>query len=204
LYFWYRLYFFDCIIWNFKKHTDIELVEACLKGKSRAQKELYERFSYTMLGVCIRYSKNREEAEDILQEGFIKVFEKLGQYESFGPLGGWIRKVVLNTALEHCRKMKNKLPINFPVEELQIKDDDTSVIDSLALDDLVAKIQALPEGYRAVFNLYAIEGYNHNEIAELMDVTSGTSKSQYSKAKAMLRLMISQEHTEERRVSHAK
>jgi RNA polymerase sigma factor (sigma-70 family) len=157
-----------------------------------------------MLGVCIRYAQNREEAEDILQDGFIKVFEKLTQYESFGPLGGWIRKVILNTALENCRRMKNKLPINFPVDDLQIQDNDYSVLEQLSLDDLTNKIQQLPEGYRAVFNLYAIEGYNHKEIAGLMQITEGTSKSQYSKAKAMLRRMIGEEQIEERRLTDAK
>lgn len=157
-----------------------------------------------MFGICIRYAQNRDDAQDILQEGFIKVFQNLNTYKDVGPLGGWIRKIILNTALEHCRKNKGRYQIDVEFGSISLESTEDTVIDELALKDLVEKIQQLPNGYRAVFNLYAIEGYNHSEIAELMSISEGTSKSQYSKAKAMLRSMIDSENNlEDRRTKYA-
>lgn len=187
-----------------KKLADKQLVDLCLKNRVDAQKELYDRFSYTMFGICLRYAENREEAEDLLQESFIKVYKNLASYSDFGPLGGWIRRIVLNTAIENCRKKKNKTFLSLENASKQFENREDDAVDNLALEDLVKKIQQLPHGYRAVFNLFAIEGYGHTEIAEQMGITVGTSKSQYSKARAMLRAMIEEENVIEKKVNYGK
>ena len=164
------------------------MVKACLKNKRQAQKELYDRFSYMMKGVCLRYSKNEQEAEDLLQESFITAFEKLKQYNNKGALGGWLRKITFNKAIEHYRKNKNKQNTVLIIEtDLTI---DTSAIEQLDLEDLLEKIQQLPIGYRTVFNLYAVDGYKHQDISKILNISVGTSKSQYSRARQMLIKMI--------------
>lgn len=181
---------YNLTIYTYTHYSDTELVKECLKGKDRAQYELYQRFSYTMFGVCTRYAGNREEAEDILQESFLKVFKSLSSYQPIGPLGGWIRRIVINTALENYRKKKfETLQLDNQFSNLNMNQDD-SVLDELALADLTKLIQELPIGYRTVFNLYAVEGYMHSEIASMLDISEGTSKSQYSKAKNVLREKI--------------
>ena len=145
-------------------------------------------------GVCLRYSKNEDEADDFLQDTFIKAFQKLDQFENKGALGGWIRRISVTTALEHIRKQKmlttslnNDLVSQIPDEESEY------LFQKMELDALVSKIQSLPTGYRTVFNLFAIEGYSHKEIAETMKI-SGTSKSQYSRARNMLANLIRDEN----------
>lgn len=180
---------------NYDTCNDTELVKACLENERAAQFALYRRFSYTMKGVCLRYAASEAEAEDILQEAFIKVFHSLSTYQDYGPLGGWIRKITVNTALEHCRKqkvfqlhlqeMKNGQPIlGFTPNSAN------SVIEKMSAAELLIHIQQLPTGFRTVFNLYAIEGYTHPEIAELLNISEGTSKSQYSRARLHLQQMI--------------
>ncbi len=163
--------------------TDEQLVEGCLIPDARAQKQLYERFSRKMFAVCLRYSSNREESEDILQEGFIKIFQKLRSYKGEGSLEGWIRKVVVNTALDHFRQQKISW-IDIEMAEDQISEEST--LGKLDAQELLKIIQQLPKGFRTVFNLYAIEGYNHREIGELLGISENTSKSQYSRARAQL------------------
>ena len=144
-----------------------------------------------MKGVCLRYSKNETEAEDVLQDSFIKAFDKLETFKNEGALGGWLRKITVNTALEFYRK--NKLDSQLLTDDIENIDDEINAIQKLELDDLVFKIQQLPTGFRTVFNLYAIEGYNHKEIGELLSISNGTSKSQYSRAKKLLIKMIEDE-----------
>lgn len=146
-------------------------------------------------GVCLRYSKNEDEADDFLQDTFIKAFQKLDQFENKGALGGWIRRISVTTALEHIRKQKmlttslnNDLVSQIPDEESEY------LFQKMELDALVSKIQSLPTGYRTVFNLFAIEGYSHKEIAETMKISVGTSKSQYSRARNMLANLIRDEN----------
>lgn len=148
-----------------------------------------------MKGVCLRYSNNEQEAEDLLQDSFIKAFNKIESYQNKGALGGWLRKLTLNTALEQYRKNKN---INQTIELKEINNyvnDDA--IENLELEDLLKKIQQLPSGFRTVFNLYAVEGFNHREIAEMLEISDGTSKSQYSRARLLLRQMIEKEEASE-------
>ncbi|MGV3630181.1 MAG: RNA polymerase sigma factor [Bacteroidota bacterium] len=175
-------------------HSEAELVRACLKNNRQAQKELYRRFSYMMKGVCLRYSSNTGDAEDLLQESFIRVFQNLHRYQDEGKLGGWIRTVTLNCVFEKYRSMKKEKESLLYVEEYFEKAQELDhILENLAMEDLLAKIQALPEGYRVMFNLYAIEGYRHEEIAQQLGIREGTSKSQYSRARALLREMLLKE-----------
>lgn len=167
-----------------------KLVKGCIKKDAKAQRQLYDLYKVPLFRVCLRYAKDRLEAEDMLQDGFIKIFSDIHQYRGDGALGGWLRRVMVNIALQHLRKQK-KYTDTVEIETIA----DTHQAGEHILSDLRAKaltqlIQKLPAGYRAVFNMYVIEGYSHKEIAALMNFTTGTSKSQLSKAKAMLRKML--------------
>lgn len=165
-----------------------------MKHNRQAQEELYLRFSYMMKGVCLRYSSNEADAEDLLQESFIKIFNNLRAYQETGKLGAWLRKITVNCALEKYRKEKKKKENTLLVADYGVHDFDfENALSKLELDDLLAKIQQLPNGYRTIFNLYVIEGYQHKEIAELLNISEGTSKSQYSRARILLKEMIEKE-----------
>ncbi|MFM9009250.1 MAG: RNA polymerase sigma factor [Bacteroidota bacterium] len=168
---------------NPMKMGDAQLVAAVLQGDPGAQREFFERFSRKMFGVCLRYAASREEAEDLLQEGFLKAFRTLQGYRGEGVLEAWLRKVVVNTALESLRKQRLRWTELDHSEEPSAPPE---ILERLATADLLEHIRCLPEGYRAVFNLYAIEGYTHQEIARLLDISEGTSKSQYARARATL------------------
>ena len=145
-----------------------------------------------MMGVCLRYMMNMEEAQDVLQDGFVKVFEKLGAYSGTGSFEGWVRRIFVNTALDAIRKNKNlKYQTQIDDVAFALKSNEY-IFESLVAEDLMKVLQQLPLGYKTVFNLYAIEGYSHKEIAEKMNVTVSTSKSQFSRAKAMLRELITE------------
>ncbi len=168
------------------------LVKECLKGKHDSQKRLYEHFAPKMLGVCYRYASSIEEAEDFLQETFIIVFRKLSQYKGKGELGAWIRRIAINTSLNGI-KARHRFGDNtnaIPIEQVQ---------DSIAIQypgsekELMELVHQLPDGYKAVFNLYAIEGFSHDEIAGMLGIQPGTSRSQYMKARQMLILKLSPE-----------
>lgn len=177
--------------------TESELVEACLKKDRSAQKQLYDRFSRQMMSVCLRYGGNLETAQDMLQEGFIVVFEKLWQYKGEGALGGWIRRVIVTSALENLRKNKKHDLTEEVIDHANSMDVDPEILQNLALESLMQIIQDLPDGYRTVFNLFAIEGYSHKEIAETLKITESTSKTQYFKAKAYLRQQLEQHENRE-------
>ncbi len=170
--------------------TDEQLVKECVSGNSVAQKKFYDLFAKKMMGVCMRYTNNYDEAQDVLQEGFIKIFNKLPKFESKGSLEGWVRRIIVNTALDNYRKNK-KHQGNVDVDSvgfmLEKKD---FTIEEINAQDLLKIIYTIPEGYRVVFNLFAIEGYSHKEIAEKLGVTESTSKSQYSRAKKLLRKLL--------------
>lgn len=171
-----------------------ELIEGCLKGNFSAQKKLYEHYAPLMMGVCMRYASCEAEAEDILQEGFIKIFRKIESYQNKGEVGAWIRKIMVNTALQKYRDTKN-LRLHVEVDQFDyLLQDNTNVLAELSAAELRAKIQQLPTGFRMVFNLYAVEGYTHPEIAKELGISVGTSKSQYSRARATLRQMIEEEN----------
>jgi RNA polymerase sigma factor (sigma-70 family) len=171
--------------------TEEQLVSGCISQDALAQKELYNRFSRKMFGVCLRYAESKEEAEDLLQEGFIKVYLNLSSFKAVGSLEGWIRKVMVNMAIENFRKQKIKLSGEDVPEDHA---DEENILSSLHAGEIVKIIQAMPKGYRAVFNLYAIEGYNHREIGELLGINENTSKSQYSRARAYLAEQIKQHY----------
>jgi RNA polymerase sigma-70 factor (ECF subfamily) len=153
------------------------------------QFELYQQFAPKMYGVCLRYAGNAEEAEDILQEGFINIFNKIGSYRGDGSFEGWIRRIFVNTAIEHFRKKTYLQPLT-EVEENTMEGKYLSVLDKLAEKDIIQLVQQLSPGYRTVFNMYVVEGYTHKQIAEALGISEGTSKSQLSRAKQILQDMV--------------
>jgi RNA polymerase sigma-70 factor (ECF subfamily) len=165
--------------------TDADLIAACCQGNGRAQKLLYERFSGLMLGVCLRYLRRREDAEEALLTGFAKLFRALHQYRHEGSFEGWIRRIMVNEALGMLRR---KEPLHLAIDDLTYDVPATAAEAESQLNaaDMLALLADLPAGYRTVFNLYALEGYTHPEIGELLGISEGTSKSQLSKARAML------------------
>lgn len=170
--------------------NDERLVKQCLKGKRSAQKHFYDKFSEKMFGVCLRYVKDRDNAQDVLQDGFIKVFQNLEKFNNKGSLEGWVRRVIVNTALDYLRKEKTK-GYSVSIDDVgYMLEKNDFIIERLSADDLLKIIHTLPEGYKTVFNLYAIEGYSHKEIAEQLNISENTSKSQYSRAKAHLRDLL--------------
>jgi RNA polymerase sigma-70 factor (ECF subfamily) len=173
-----------------KKYDTVEsMVEGCRKGKPRAQQAVYGHFADRMLGACFRYVKNRPEAEDLMITGFTKAFQKISQFSGEGSFEGWLRRIMVNECLMYLRSQKNmQYPLELEIAERQV--DYVTVNTELEAQDLLQMIGELPDGYRTVFNLYAIEGYTHPEIAEKLGISEGTSKSQLSKARALLRRMV--------------
>lgn len=166
------------------------LVEKCKKGDPRAQRALFERFAPRMLSVCLRYSKETEIAEDVLQDAFVKVFTKLENFKGDGSLEGWIRRIVVNTALDQIRK-DVKFREDVAVDDVGYRlEQQMFQGDALLEEDLLRMISAMPDGYRVVFNMFAIEGYSHKEIAEGLGISENTSKSQYSRARAYLQTKL--------------
>jgi RNA polymerase sigma factor (sigma-70 family) len=169
--------------------TESDLLVGCMQGDRRMQEELYRRFSPRMYAVCLRYAGKAEEAEDILQEGFIKVFKKMDSFRGDGSFEGWMRRIFVNTAIEHFRRKRYLMPVT-EKEENSIEGKYTSALDDLGAKDILALIQDLSPGYRTVFNMYVVEGYTHREIAEMLGISEGTSKSQLSRAKVILQDMV--------------
>ncbi len=169
--------------------AETDLIRGCINGDRRMQEALYNRFSPRMYAVCLRYAGNAEEAEDILQEGFIKIFKKLDTFRSEGSFEGWIRRIFVNTAIEHFRR-KRYLQTVSEKEENTIEGKDISVLDKMAAKDIMALIKELSPGYRTVFNMYVVEGYTHKEIADMLGISEGTSKSQLSRAKVILQGLV--------------
>jgi len=165
--------------------NDSELVNECLKGKNYSQKQLYEHYAPRMLGVCYRYASSREEAEDFLQEAFITVFRKLNQWKGKGELGAWIRKIVINTSLNNI-KARQRFKENMNNVPLELIPDHNVVQEDVNDSMLMELVHQLPPGCKAVFNLYAIEGYSHEEIGKLLNIQAVTSRSQYMKARRLL------------------
>jgi len=166
-----------------------DLISGCIEGNRRMQEELYRRFSPRMYAVCLRYASSSEEAEDILQEGFIKIFKKLGSYRGDGSFEGWIRRIFVNTAIEHFRRRRYLQPVT-EKEENTIEGKFLSVLDELGEKDILELVRQLSPGYRTVFNMYVVEGYTHKEIGDMLGISEGTSKSQLSRAKVILQDMV--------------
>ena len=167
------------------------ILQGCIEGKRNAQYQLYRKFSSIMLGVCLRYSQSREEAEDILQEGFLKVFQNIASFRKEGSLEGWIKRIMINHALNRFRKNR-KLPFYEDIEEIN----ETEIIDTneepaisepFLAEILLSMIQSLPQGYRVVFNMYVFEDFSHKEIGETLNISENTSKTQLMKARRLLR-----------------
>lgn len=165
------------------------IVKQAIKGDRTAQEKLYKQFSGKMFAVCLRYFSDRMEAEDVLQEGFIKVFTHLGQYSGSGSLEGWVRRVIVNTALEKLRKKSFLISIN-DNENMIAETSSNHAFSNLESMELLKLVRNLPQGYRVVFNLYAIEGYSHAEIAQTLGISEGTSKSQLARARGTLQKMV--------------
>jgi RNA polymerase sigma factor (sigma-70 family) len=166
--------------------TEESMLQGCIKNDASAQQELYHLYSPKMLSVCYRYAKNREDAEDMLQEGFIKVFMQIRQFQNRGALEGWIRKIMVHTCINSLKKNKKfseSVDIIY-ANSIHVRED--AIPSILQAKQVVECIRMLPMGYKTVLNLYAIEGYSHKEIGDMLDIEESTSRSQYTRAKAML------------------
>jgi RNA polymerase sigma factor (sigma-70 family) len=172
-----------------KQMTETELFLGCLEKKPAIQKEVYERYSSKMYALCLRYVKETAAAEDVLIVGFMKVFDRIHQFKGTGNFGGWIRRIMINECLMYLDKEKN-LYNEIGLDGILPAPVQSQPSDELAVEDLMKLINGLPSGYRTVFNLYAIEGFSHQEIAQKLHISENTSKSQLSRARAHLQKMI--------------
>lgn len=166
-----------------------ELVQGCIAGKRTMQKKLYDLYAKKMMAVCVRYSRTTFEAEDVMQEAFIKVFEHIDTFKGECPLEFWIRRIMINTALKQHRKMMHVSSVA-ETDKLENIPEEEFVISNYGYEDLLVMVQSLAPRYQLIFNLYAIEGYSHKEIAAMLDISEGTSKSQYSRARAILKTKL--------------
>ena len=166
--------------------TEEAILKGCLQNEAASQRELYNRYSPKMLSVCYRFAQNREDAEDMLQEGFIKVFSQIHTFENRGAFEGWIRRIVVHTCINILKKNNrfNEMVDIIHATAVQVREE--SIPSIIQAKQVVECIRMLPIGYRTVLNLYAIEGYSHREIGEMLDIEESTSRSQYTRAKAML------------------
>jgi len=167
------------------------IIKECASGKVRAQEKLYRMFAPKMFGVCLRYAKDRTEAEDNLQDGFVKVFSNIKKFRHEGSLEGWIRRIMVNVCLEKYRKQH----LLHPVEDIQnydIHKFSDNIIEKITADELMELIQELPPRYKMVFNLFVIEGMNHKEIADEMNISVGTSKSNLARARDILKVKVAE------------
>ena len=172
--------------------SESDLIAGCIAGDRVMQEELYNRFAPKMYAVCLRYANNSDDAQDLLQEGFIKVYKNIHRFRAEGSFEGWIRRVFINSSIEHLRKKSAKLMTVTEKEEGTIEDTDITALDTMAEKDIIKLIQELSPGYRTVFNLYVIEGFAHKEIAEQLGISEGTSKSQLARAKSILQKKVAQ------------
>ena len=171
--------------------TEKEIIEGCLKRKRRAQKVLFEKYHASLMGICMRYSKSKSEAEDVLLMGFTRILKKIKTYSGKGSFEGWMKRIVVNIAIDNYRH-NNKYYFHESIEETHVDLEFANYIpDNLAVEEILKTIQNLPNGYRIVFNLFAIEGYSHKEIAEKLGITESTSKTQFLKARKKLQLLLS-------------
>lgn len=170
-------------------HTENDLIQGCINGDRQMQRLLYDSYSPKMYGVCLRYAGNENDANDIMQEAFIKVYKNVAKFRREGSFEGWIRRIFVNTAIEHYRK-KVKLYNVTEVHENIIEDQELNALDNLATKDILNIVNELSPGYKSVFNMHVIEGYSHKEIADLLGITEGTSKSQLARAKGVLKKLV--------------
>jgi RNA polymerase sigma factor (sigma-70 family) len=169
--------------------SEESLIEGCIRGKRDCQEQLYRFYSPKMFGICLRYASDYHMAEDILQEGFIKIFMNIDRYKGSGSFEGWLKRIFINTAIEQFRKTFRFDEYGATGESEELKTE--NAWQKLSSQDLLAMVQKLSPGYRTVFNMYAIEGYSHKEISELLNISEGTSKSQLARARVLLQKMLS-------------
>ncbi len=168
-----------------------DLVKGCQRGEQLAQKKVYEKYFGLLLAICLRYANEREEAKDILQASFVKIFNNIKAFKDTGSLEGWMKTIVINTAIDRYRKKVNQ-PMAVDIDKADEPSIPAEAYQNLDQKTLLSAIQQLPEGYRTIFNLYVIEGYSHKEIAEQFGINEGTSKSQLAKARGILKEKLSQ------------
>lgn len=171
-------------------YTDEALVKGCLENKRKFQEQLYRRYASKMYAICLSYCGESPAAKDVLQDGFVKVFKKMDAYQFEGKLEAWIRKIVTNTAIDYYRRSSR---LNRYIEDKAMEDayeETESVLSQLSMKDILDNLKKLPDGARIIFNLYAIEGFNHKEISEKLKISEGTSKSQFSRARSMLKSLL--------------
>ena len=181
-----------------KEHTPEEiekqLVEGCLRGHNRSQELFYRHFYGYAMSIALRYSNHAEEAKEITNDSFIKIFNHLSKHDGGKSLRAWMRRIVINTALDRYRRNK-KIMGDTDLQEVRMETPDHNIIDQLSADDIMKMVQNLPVAYRAVFNLYEIEGFSHDEVSKMLDIPVGTSKSHLARAKMKLRQMIQDNHS---------
>ena len=171
--------------------TDEELVKACIQKSQNAQKVLFDKFSKKMMGICMRYAEDSLEAQDIVQDGFIKVFNSIETFQHEGSLEGWVKRIMVNTSLDNYRKnKKRRFAVELDEEDALEIPEQENIMGNITNTYLLSLIKQLPEGYRLVFNMFAIEGYSHKEIASELGISINTSKSQYSRARGYLQKML--------------
>lgn len=180
--------------------TEAELINGCIKGDRKAQQHLYDLYCGRFLAICLRYIKDHDMAEDVMIEGFMRIFDKLPQYEEKGSFEGWMKKVIVRESLMALRKNKN-LMLEIALDNHEEAKGTHYEINEMEAGELMEMIHELPLGYRTVFNLYAIEGYAHAEIGELLGISENTSKSQLSRARNLLKQKLADQHIKERRIN---
>jgi RNA polymerase sigma-70 factor (ECF subfamily) len=169
-----------------------ELIAACIKGDRKAQRELYNLYAARLMAISLRYAKSTLEAEDILQESFIKIFRSLAGLKDYSNLGGWMKRILINTAINQQRGKLYMFPM-VDIGYIKKGYDESVALSEFRLEELLDMIRALPAGCRMIFNLYAIEGFSHKEISDKLDISEGTSKSQYARAKFLLQKKLTDE-----------
>ena len=167
--------------------SDSELIEGCRQNNRKSQERLYKKYSGLLLGICLRYVKNRAEAEDVMMEGFMKIYRLIPTFIASGSFEGWMKRIMVYTAIEHYRKLSK-----MPFDEYTSQDSGVNdyIIDNISARDILKLMEAMPEGYRMILNMHAIEGYTHKEISEMMGISEGTSKSQLNRSKIFLKKLI--------------
>lgn len=170
--------------------TDIEaLIDECIKGDRSAQKELYKAYYNFSMNVCMRYSKSVEEAKEIMNDGFMKVFQNIMKFDKSRPFTPWLRRILVNSAINHLNKNK-KFQNQIELAESTMIQSEENVMDSISYDEMLELVRELPPAYQTVFNMRAIEGYKHEEIAQMLNISVGTSKSNYARAKQKMKALL--------------
>ena len=181
------------------------LVKDCLKGKPAAQRQLYEHFAGTMLSVCYRYTKSMADAEDVLQEAFVKVFLNLHQFQSKGEIGAWIRRIMVTTAINYLKRNERyQTDLLFTEDHLHVVSNDHHPEVNMSARELADLIRQLPPGYKTIFNMHAVEGFTHVEIGKILGIKESTSRSQYARARTLLITWIEQKNNDVKKNVYAK